>query len=66
MNEITAAICQDVPEYLLWNNVATLLFLNFVVESQMRWYVRGSQLQSELPVGLSGSKPASSPLFWFQ
>lgn len=33
MNEITAAICQDVPEYLLWNNVATLLFLNFVVES---------------------------------
>lgn len=66
VNEITAAICQDVPEYLLWNNVATLLFLNFVVESQMRWYVRGSQLQSELPVGLSGSKPASSPLFWFQ
>lgn len=33
VNEITAAICQDVPEYLLWNNVATLLFLNFVVES---------------------------------
>lgn len=33
MNEITAAVCQGEPEYLLWNNVRSFLFLNFVVES---------------------------------